>query len=89
MKILLRLVEPFQSYAEQRNEQIAFINGIQEPKNLGVFVIDVQASGFWASGGLGPSKIAFGRAGGPRLGLDTSLIDQSTKENSHVAENTC
>ena len=31
---------------------------IQEPEILGVFVSDVQASGFWALGGLGPSKIA-------------------------------
>ena len=44
---------------------------IQERKILGVFVSDVRASGFWASGGLEPSKNAFGR--GPRLGLDTPL----------------
>ena len=37
---------------------------IQEHKILGVFVSDVQASGFRASGGLEPSKNAFGRAGG-------------------------
>ena len=37
---------------------------IQEPKILGVFVSDVRASGFRASGGLEPSKNAFGRASG-------------------------
>ena len=37
---------------------------IQEHKILGVFVSDVRASGFWASGGLEPSKNGFGRAGG-------------------------
>ena len=37
---------------------------IQEPKILEVFVSDVRASGFWALGGLKPSKIAFGQAGG-------------------------
>ena len=47
---------------------------IQEPKVLGVFVSDVRVSGFWASGGLEPSKNAFGRAGGLRLRLDTSLL---------------
>ena len=47
---------------------------IQEYKILGVFVSDVRASGFWASGGLEPSKNAFGRASSPRLGLETSLI---------------
>ena len=39
---------------------------IQDPKLLGVFISDVRTSGFWTSGGLGPS--------GPRLGLDTSLV---------------
>ena len=48
---------------------------IQEPKILGVFVSDVQAWGFWALGGLKPSKIAFRQAGGrPRLGHDISLV---------------
>ena len=37
---------------------------IQEPKIVGVFVSDVRASGFRASGRLKPSKNAFGRAGG-------------------------
>ena len=46
---------------------------IQEHKILGVFVSDVQASGFWASGRLQPSKNGFVRAGGPGLRLDTSL----------------
>ena len=43
---------------------------LQDPKLLGVFISAV----FWASGGLGPSKIGFGWTGGPRLGLDTSLV---------------
>ena len=47
---------------------------IQDPKLLGVFISDVRTSGFWASGGLRPSKIDFGWTGGPRLGLDTSLV---------------
>ena len=47
---------------------------IQDPKLLGVFISDERISGFWASGGLGPSKIGFGWTGGPRLGLDTSLV---------------
>ena len=37
---------------------------IQNPKLLGIFISDVQASGFRALGGLKPSKIAFGQAGG-------------------------
>ena len=37
----------------------------QDPKLLGVFISDVRISGFWASGGW---------TGGPRLGLDTSLV---------------
>ena len=37
---------------------------IQEPKIVGVFVSDVQASGFWALGGLEHSKIVFGWASG-------------------------
>ena len=52
---------------------------IQEHKILGVFVSDVRASGFWASGGLESTKIAFGWAGGPRLGLDTSLTRPEMK----------
>ena len=47
---------------------------IQDPKLLGVFISDVRTSGFWASGGLRPSEIGFGWTGGPRLGLDTSLV---------------
>ena len=37
---------------------------IQDPKLLGVFISDVQASGFRASGGLEPSKISFRWASG-------------------------
>ena len=47
---------------------------IQEPKISEVFVSDARDSGFWASGGLEPSKNAFKRAGGPWFGLDTSLL---------------
>ena len=48
---------------------------IQDLKFKGfLFVMcERQASGLQASDGLGPSKIAFRRVGGPRLGLDTSL----------------
>ena len=60
---------------------------IQEHKILGVFVSDVRASGFRASGGLEPSKNAFGRAGGPRLGLDTSLVMGKELELRNPTEN--
>ena len=64
---------------------------IQEPKILGVFVSDVGASGFRASGGLEPSKNAFGWAGSPWLGLDTSLAETHVIEviikNFLVSEN--
>ena len=55
---------------------------IQDPKLLGIFISDVRASGFRASGGLEPSKVAFGQAGGPRFGLDTSLSISEKVENS-------
>ena len=44
---------------------------IEEAKFLGGFISAVRASGFWASGGLGPSKIAFGRAGGRPLAISS------------------
>ena len=50
---------------------------IQNPKLLGIFISDVPASGFRASGGLEPSKITFGWVGGPRLRLNTSLDGRS------------
>ena len=53
---------------------------IQDPKLLGIFISDVRASSFRASGGLEPSKIAFGRAGGPRFRLDTSLAGSMAVE---------
>ena len=53
---------------------------IQEQKILGVFISDVRASGFRASGGLEPSKIALGWAGGPRFGLDISLAGSMAVE---------
>ena len=58
---------------------------IQDLKLLGVFISDVRASGFRASGGLEPSKNASdGRAGGPRLGLDTSLL--CTQQHHSIKE---
>ena len=59
---------------------------IQDLKLLGVFISDVRASGCWASGGLEPSKIIFGWAGGPRLGLDTSLACLSVAQCSTISK---
>ena len=59
---------------------------IHDLKLLGVFISDVRASGFRASGGLEPSKIIFGWAGGPRLGLDTSLACLSVAQCSTISK---
>ena len=40
----------------------------------------MPVSGFLGLGGLEPSKIAFGRAGGPRFRLDTSLAGSMAVE---------
>ena len=58
----------------------------QDLKLLEFFISDVRASGFRASGGLEPSKIVFGRAGGPRLGLDTSLACLSVAQYSAISK---
>ena len=48
---------------------------IQEHKILGVFVSDVEPQVFGLRAGSSLAKMpSDGRAGGPRLGLDTSLL---------------